>query len=1138
MTSPLRHLFALVLGLFAFGTVAFAAPVKFDIPAQPAPAALKAFIQQSGVQVVFNADDLKDVHANEVKGEFEPKAALAALIKGTGFTASQRSSGLYVIVREKGEAAVGAVKGSLLGADGRGLAGALVVLRETSQSTSTDRYGNYIFDSVPAGTYLLVATMDGYQPLHITDIVVRGGRELTLAKESMRKAVGDLVSLDPYVVRAEQITELDRYEVVGSRMKPFADGNVDIPRTINDVQPYYILGSDLIEQSGATSVGEFLKQQLSMNAVGVIPQQQARGAELGATSLINLRGLGADKTLVLVNGRRIPDLVKAQGNDFPVSRQGDLNGIPTSAIDRIEILPSSASGIYGGSAIGGVINVVLKKNYSGGEIRTTYENTFDKDAPLRSASLTYGLALENGRTHIMVTGQFSDGKAPLLQDRRALLDKRIARIQANAPTFISSGVFRGALPNIRNANATQPLVLKDGRSLNSPITFVPQGTSAGTSTAELASGLLANAGKWNLELPPTFDSPTGLYQSIGSVPTIRALTASIRREMTKSVEAFVDFSYSNSRLDSRVAPSWSWFIPASASSNPFTTTVQVTTPSTTTFPYRTDLTSTTLSAGGIVKLPHDWTGLLDYSWSRNYGRIVDAPYFDFLKTFLAANSGALNPFVDVVANPLPMQGYVATSSYQGGDSTLNDFSMRGFGPFLSLPWGTPSLATGIEYRITGTSESRYRAQSPAGTSDNYLYFGRKQTTTSAYAELNFPLVRERVTTFVHSLSAQIAGRRDQYAVDSGTPYVYSFEGAGAPSISYGEPTLNGQPFQSTTKYSSSNYTFGLKYQPTAQVTVRTSFASAFLPPTPSQLLANPSPDSDPTEITDPVTHTTYDVQTVSGGNPGLKPQSSKSWNAGIIWEPSSPGLEGLRLNVEYYRIEQFDAISSLSAQQLVDLESTYGSRVTRSGGLVTRVDTSLLNLYKMETEGWDISARYRLKTSAGIFDLNATQSIILHLKNQYSLTLPETDAAGFPSEGGAAKRKGVGTLSWSRDRWSAGWTARYFGSYQQFGAAGGPNSVRTRNGAANPQYLVAQGGDTIGSQTYHDVFLSYRFGAKSDSVHDGRHWFDGITCQLGVKNVFNREPALDVYYSQQTYYGSPYGDSRLRSYWVSVKKEF
>lgn len=256
---------------------------------------------------------------------------------------------------------------------------------------------------------------------------------------------------------------------------------------------------------------------------------------------------------------------------------------------------------------------------------------------------------------------------------------------------------------------------------------------------------------------------------------------------------------------------------------------------------------------------------------------------------------------------------------------------------------------------------------------------------------------------------------------------------------------------------------------------------------------------------------------------------------------------GLRLNAEYYKIEQFDAVTQPSLQVVVDNEAILPGRVTRnSSGVITLVDVSFVNLYHLETEGWDLSADYSLKTGAGRFSLHAVESIMLHLKTQFSKTLPEYDAAGFaPTENGGPKHKSNVTLTWDWRKWTAGWTTRYFGSYKQFGAAGGPSSLQFTNGAVDRRardYVGAQGSDTVDSQMYHDLFVGYAFGK---TAYESRTWgaagsklMDGLTVQFGLRNVFNKAAPLDVAYLDTNYALSPFGDIRLRTYWLALKKSF
>lgn len=1123
--------------------------MKFEIPAQPAAAALMVFSKQARVEVVFSPDDLKAVRANEVMGEYEPEAALGRLLKDTGFTAQRNGGGKFVVKAAPPVAATGSIKGSLVGEGGRGMENVLVTVRETAQSAETNRFGEYVFPKMAAGTYVLVATASGYQPLHIVDVTVKAGRELTLGKEELRRAREGVLALEPLVVHADAVTELDKFEVSGTKLQPFTAGNVDIPRTINDAQPYYIFDSRTIERSGATSVEDLLKQRLTMNTAALSNAQVSGANPLGNISAINLRGLGADKTLILVNGRRMAGVTVGAA-----SYQPDLNGIPLSAIDRIEVLPSSASGIYGGSAIGGVINVILKKDYAGGEIRATYDNTWNTDSPTRTVSASYGLTLEGGKTHVMLNASWSDAQPLLLQDRRAIFENNLATSRRNAPST-SRIPFQGALPNITNdigvvtAGIYRPnnLILKPafgGTTLSSGITHISAGIASTTTAGALGAVLITNAGIWITQLPPTTQNPTGLLRPFGMTPESKSFQASVSRQMLPRLELFADYSYNENRTKSVYNPfgsAGSYTVGPRSPISPFTTFVDVSVPDATEVPMTTASVSRSYTLGAIQQLPWGWTGEFDYSRSENrYDFLYYNEDSDGIDEDLA--TGALNPFVDALLHPVNMGKYLTPYSY-AGRSTLDDFALRGAGPLWSLPWGTPSLTLGLEHRIARTPENVVALIYPITTDSSNIitYLARQSVTDSVYGEMTIPLAKKGGLPLVQALDLQLSGRNERYKVDTGTPSATYYPGDG--TTIYNAPTLGGQPYYSKANYTSTNGTTGLRYQPVPDLTLRVSLATAFLPPTPDQLITNPAVDPFPRNVTDPTTGVLVSVQTLAGGNPGLKPQGSKSFNAGVIWEPRWKSVQGLRVNAEYYRIEQDDAISSLPAQTIVNLESTYPGRVTRGAtGKITRVDVSLLNLYKRETEGWDLSVDYTLKTGAGTFSVKAVESIILHLKNQYAVTLPESDAVNFPSEGGAAKYKNNVTLAWEGRNWSAGLTTRYFSSYKQYGAVGGPRSTQSLAGAQDNTYIRFQGGNTIPSQTYQDLFASYAFGKQrpaSDSNLPalGSSVLGGLTVQLGVRNLFNRVPPFDYFYSGN-YFESPYGDLRLRTYWLSVKKTF
>lgn len=1137
------RLFAALGAFLCLAGLAAAKPVKFDIPAQRAGDALIAFSKQSGLDVLYAYQDLQAVRSAPVAGEFEPDEALALLLKDTGFAAT-RDSGKFVVARAK-VAVTGSVRGALALPGGAPAAGVLVVVRDTAQSGETDRDGQFFFSAVAPGSHVLVARAEGYQPLHITDVVVKAGGELTLGRQTLHKPADGLTVLQPFVVRGEAVTELDKYSVYGSKQAPFTGANMDIPRTVNDAQAYYIFDAPTIDRSGATSVEDFLRGQLTMNTSWIRPGVGTVGGVTvtGSTnSSIDLRGIGTDKTLILVNGRR-----QMTTGTFGATSQPDLNLIPMALIERVEVLPSSASGIYGGSAIGGVVNVVLKRNFSGGEVRMNYGGPLDTDAPTATIGANYGFSLEGGRTQLRLGASWSDGKELTLGERRDIYLSNLDRILANSPDYFNNNTFGFASERVNitpTSLAQTTLTLKNGTVLTTPRTFVGSGISPTSSISDLSASLAGNVGKFSRGMANTND----LYnarQGLGLVPRNLNYTASVRREMTPWLEVFSDFTYVDQLFESVYNPVGMVVVtvPINAASNPFTTAVWTRIPSTTNAPMRRATLNKTLTVGGVIKLPANWTAALDYTWSASSARYA---YLLSDSTAMSADlvSGVLNPFVDTVLYPISFDRYLASvNSYQ--TYALDDYALRANGPISVLPWGSISATLGLE-RCEGENGTQYidwvYPLTPNSTiRDNY--FAKGFRTDSAYAELLIPVVPRERFKFLHSLDVQVAGRTERFEADTGTTGVRNFYLRTPPTTTIVGANQNGSPVFGKVSYDSTDFTLALKYQPHPDFILRASRGTAFLPPTSAQLAPSNSPSLTPSVVVDPTTGNNVSVTTVGGGNPSLVPQNSISTNAGIVWQPRTGPLRGLRVNAEYYNIEQFDFIAAPTAQTVVSNPDVFPGRVTRNAsGVITQVDISNANLYRRETDGIDFTLDYAFKTGAGQFTGRAAETIILHNFNQYSLTLPDVDSAGYPSDNGGVKRKRNLSLNWERGNWTAGWALRYVGSYYQVGKPDSPQVIRTPTLATNFRntYLLPQGSDSIPSQSYHDVFAGYAF-RRGIGRSNGKlvHLFlDGLQVQAGIRNLFNKAPPFDAYAVYNNYYASQFGDLQLRTYWVSVRKQF
>jgi iron complex outermembrane receptor protein len=1055
------------------------APKNVDIAAGELRPALLQLSKAFGVELLYQPAQLKGLHTAGVRGTYTPDAAVRILLKGTPLELRTDPSGAMLVIDPKSPADAAV----------------------TSSSAQTSPPANNGDES-------------------------QSRSSLQLAQAAPGQAQGD-TSVEKSDEQSSQQTPaksegaLSEILIKGSRVM-----NVDVKRTEDDVQPYYILDSTMIEQSGATNVEDFLKQRLTMNTT-VQSNSQSYGSTLGATSSINLRGLGTNETLILVNGRRSAGVTL-----FGAANQPDINGIPLSAVERIEVLPSSASAIYGGAAVGGVVNIVLKRNFQGGDISYTYENTTEASAPLRTLNATYGTSLFGGRTQIMLSGHYGDGSVLVMQDRLGLTEGGIARILANSPTFFySPGVpFPGATTNIASADGSN-LILRNGTPLNAPITYIPAGS---TSNSNLGPGLVRNAGSYNLNLAPG-TGQYGLQNPMGNVPRTKSVMLTVRQEVTSSIEVFTELSDNSNSSRTLYNPFYNTFpVPSAAPDNPFRQDVLVNIPSALSAPFATDSVTRSATLGLLARISDDWKSELDYTWSENSFEFAYDQY-DYTALTAALADGTLNPFVDTILHPLTLAPYLSPNTFDGR-STLNDLGLRISGFLGSLPGGRPTLTVGLEHRKEGFDNSSYVVPTPLTPADFFqqVFFGQSQSTNSIYAEAEVPLVAAKNDIpGVRDLDLQLAGRSERYQVHAGTAFAYL-----APPVL--QQCCNPpQGVHSTIGYTSTNPTIGFKYKPVGDITFRLSYSKAFLPPTESQLLYNPTLDSPIPyiSITDPKNGQTYQVNTTgrSGGNPNLKPQTSRDWDLGVVLEPQGELVKGLRVDVEYYSITQPNYITTPFPQLIVS-NPGYSSRVTRdpATGLITVVDVSPLNATEYKTSGWDLTVDYRKPTRVGTFGLHALATIISHDLRQYTIGGPFLDYVGYPNDGGEARTKGNVTLSWEYRGWSAGWTTTYVSRYLQQGSPGSPSVAQF---GPNDVLTQAQGGYSIPSQVYHELFAGYSFHAAAGP----RAWsvnsiLSNVTVQVGIKNIFNTSPPFDAFYSP--YFYSPYGDPRLRDYWLTVRKGF
>ena len=1055
---------------------------ELDIDAQDLGAAIMQYGVQTGNEVLFRDSDVQGLQTGGVRGRFTAGEAIRKLLGDTGIPFRRNTDGTLIVGRT-----------AILRASGQGT--------EKSAAKPDESAG---------------------QPEQTTiTIDKRRGPGVTESEEEA-KALRGL---------------LDVIVVTGSR-------NVGVRRFEDDAQPYIIFNSEDIRNSFAGNLEEFFRTRLPQNtASGTTQQFSNRLGEIGNTSSVNLRGLGAAQTLILVNGRRAPRVsanLGSQSNGGFNFQQADINGIPPASVERIEVLPATASGIYGGGATGGVINIVTRRDFRGGEVELQYGNTFETDFSEYRLDASYGFAMEDGRTSVLLTASYA-GSGELLVGERDFGRDSLNLLLANNPSeyFKQPRPPLGATPNIRSSFGN--LILDDGTDLGSSITFVPAGYPG--AAADGGRALAANAGRFNTD--PAYDL-NGNLRPIRQSPEIYSFSASVRRDFTDNLELYLDSAFSSNegqRVVATTSPRLG--MRGDAPGNPFQGFVSVNYP----VPgvsFETSVTQESLAVigGGTYRLPNDWIITADYNWSRaRTEQIGTSPGFDdFFGIRPAIDAGRLNIFRDTSAFPLDLSSFalVAPNNIIGPrDSVLNNFALRASGPVAALPAGSVNVSALIETRDEKledyyTDSYDFLSGVPGSLNTDYVP-SRDQSTDSAYLEILVPIFSAASgIPLVQALDWQISGRYDNYATQS--PAAFSQFRVAA----RGE--LPADPIETDRNdFDTFNYTLGLRYELSDDVLLRAGYGTGFLPPSVGQIFRERRSDffivgEDPKRNGERIFVRASEV--FFGGNPNLKPEESKSWSLGAILTPRA--LPGFRLSLDYSVIEKTNEILFANNQLILDNENALPGRVVRAeltpediaagfaAGRVIGIDRSLLNFANTESQALDVQIDQFIETDRyGGFRFYAVTTKMFRVAQQFTPASDVVDRIGF--DNGPLEWRANFGLVWTSPRraWMLGWNAQHYDSYRVYAADSSDLVIR--------QAVLRQGAGTIRSETYHDLFLKFDLDAFPATTSDV---FAGLEMRIGIQNVFDKAPATRAGFSPTDGRFSVYGDNRLRRFTVNFSKRF
>ncbi len=1095
-------LFSLSLGCFL--AVACAEPLTIDVPAQPADLALLALSSEAHIEVLFSSSDLHQKTSTAVVGRFEPAEALARALRGTGYEARATSPGKFAVLR--GGTQTTSISGRLVGPDGVGVSGVRVALPAVQLSRTTGENGEFAFDTVAPGDYELIASASRFQTLQLSGLHAVAGEPLTIPTHTLLAGT-EPSRLAPFVVEGST----DQPGGIGGHPAPLpprtAVGNLDLARTEDDAIPFTILDREHIRRSGVVNLNEFLQRELLDSSATSRPPEQdgTTSSFITGSSNLSLRGFDADETIILVNGRRLPEALTSGSDGRP--RMPDVNFIPLSLVQQVEVLPISASSLYNGNPVGGVINIVLRPGVDANstELTATYNNAVGRfDAPQSTLSLLNSETLLGGALRLRFNSSTSRStpatEAELGYHRRDLA----------APSSLAALIHR-ATPNLHSADLS-PLFGPG----TSPVTSVATG-------ADGTGGLGAFAGRQGVRDLDLFKSPGGMAASLDSsdYPYGReqqrtVYFASVVGDVTPWLQLGLDATYSSTVVHRGYDVFGADFTLAAVSPrNPFGQDVVISLNETARSLGQdyseARLEFSSLVVGAMAKLPHSWRLSVDAQYARNLTRFRGLYGADASRWQQLVDSGGYNPLRDTQVSGPPAAFYDQVLIYRGargqfvtlGDNTNLDAAFRATNESLQLPTGPATLNVGGDYRRSHLAayreEFRYADGSLASNPTDWA--ARTLQRYSVFAELRAPLLPARhLPAVLHAIDADLAVR---------------YIGANSTKESYVAPTL------------------GLKLDLGHGFSLRGSFTTSSRYPTPqlNRPVAAPSTGGIVLPYTEMISdprrgNASYSVAVNQLPNPSLLPETALTQSFGLLFQRGK--IHRVRATLDFVNTHKTNEELFLGSQSLVELEALFPNRVTRaplapgdpnSVGVVTSVLTGTTNLAWRHSQNWNASADYAwTECLGGTLDVYGRLLYYQLYRRQILPGTPAADELAHPDGAG-------NELLRYRTNFGVGWSTRDVG----FGLDGRFFSSRVLPVNEWP----AQGRDRIRPAWQFDTYVESDLGRWLPWDH-ARH---SLRAQLRVNNVFGDR--FPKYVNEPSGAGvQPYGDWRGRTYSLSLTTNF
>ncbi|HEY9235347.1 MAG TPA: TonB-dependent receptor [Phenylobacterium sp.] len=848
-------------------------------------------------------------------------------------------------------------------------------------------------------------------------------------------------SVDAAASAPELIAEVT---VIGSLIR----GVTDTP------SPVLILDRTQIERSGYTTVAAALAA-LPQNFAGSVNEGlnnnggERQGSNSHFGSGLNLRGLGSDATLVLVNGRRM-------GGAGSNAEFADISTIPTAAIERVELLLDGASALYGADAVGGVVNIILKKRFEGAETRLSSGIATAGEPSEFQFAQTFGRSWSGGGG--LISYEYYQRDRLRSADREIATDADLRRLGGSDQR--SNFAYPGNI-----------LRLDPVTGANAPYWAIPvdqDGTSLGPDDFTPGTVNLRNQ-RLGVDVLPHQER--------------HSLYATARQALTERIELSGDVRYGRRKYEA--ASSTNTGLISVSRANPFFVSPNGAASHSIQYAFA-ELPnaraaglaeSLGISLGLDADLWGDWRAEVYGAYAREIGRSNNTGLLNTIAVgealglspdrpdtpYSPALDGYFNPFTGRPANSDVVLGYIG-GGYQKirNRGVVRSLNIKADGSLLTLPAGSIKLALGAQHREEGFTRGGVNyttsvAPIPLASVD----VARK--VDAGFAELRIPLFDEaNRRSGMERLELSLAGRLERYS---------DFGWTGNPKV-------------------------GALWSPVQGLLIRASYGRSFRAPALRELS---DPASNSSSLL-PSGAARIGTLIQSGGNPDLDPETADSYTVGFELAPRR--LSGLRLGFNWFDIRFKDRIDrpvQANIQTALDDAnvSTFVRRISPATNAADRaliaalladpatrtvlgppeaygaiVDSRYVNTASLRVSGIDLSAAYEHAFGDDVVAISGAASHLYRYEQTVTPTSAPVDLVGIATY--PLDWRARGTLDWRRGALGAGASVNYTSAYQD--ALGAP----------------------IDAMTTFDLQL--RFQAPSGSP------LAGLSATLNIRNLFDKRP--------------------------------